>query len=110
MSFPNPLKRLFKNGPMPEADRRVVVRTYSQVPATLFAPAIDPVDCTLLDYSDMGARLQAPVGARFPDEFKLYVPETDMTYVAEVRRRAAKEVGVFFLSAEPGRKPWQARQ
>lgn len=94
---------------MPVVERREAARTYTEVPGTIFAPAMEPLDCTLLDYSDMGARLQIPTGKRYPDEFKLYVPETDMTYVAEVRRRAAHEAGVFFLSAEPGRQPWQKR-
>ena len=105
MSLPNPMKRMFAT----PADRRITERFYTELPATLFAEGADPMECTLLDYSDMGAKLQVADGARFPDHFKLYVPETDMTYVAEVRRRSDQEAGVFFVSAEPGRKPWVSR-
>ena len=106
MSFPNP----FKRKAVAEAERRAITRIYSEIPATLFADDTDPIDCTLLDYSDMGARLQVADGARFPDRFKLFVPETEMTYVAEVRRRGACEAGIFFVSAEHGKHPWKARR
>ncbi|MFK7941363.1 MAG: PilZ domain-containing protein [Paracoccaceae bacterium] len=106
MSFPNPFKRMFTPQP---ATRRQMERFYAQLPATIFADGAEPVDCTLLDYSDMGARLQVPEGRRYPDGFKIYVPETDMPYVAEVRRRRDNEAEIFFLSAEPGRKPWVER-
>ena len=108
MSFPNPFKRMF-TGQTP-ASRRQMERFYAEVPATLYAEGSEPMECTLLDYSDIGARVQVPDGRRFPDSFKLYVPETDMTYVAEVRRRDGPEAGIFFVSAEPGRKPWQERR
>ncbi|MEM1299791.1 MAG: PilZ domain-containing protein [Pseudomonadota bacterium] len=107
MSFPNPFKRMFAE---PKTDRRQMERFYSELPATLYAESSDPVECTLLDYSDLGARLKMPDKRHFPDMFKLYVPETDMTYVAEVRRRNGDEAGLFFISGEPGMKPWQGRR
>lgn len=106
MSFLNSFKRMF---PAQAPSRRQVERFYAEVPATIFAEGMEPQECTLLDYSDMGARLKSTNGLRYPDSFKLYVTETDMTYVAEVRRRNGDEAGVFFLSAEPGRRPWQQR-
>ena len=70
---------------------------------TVFKPAIimqerqDRIDCTVIDISQGGARIQYHKVGELPDEFTLIIEEDDMVVECRVAHRQASSIGVQFM-------------
>ena len=53
------------------------------------------IACIVEDLSILGAKLIVPDA--IPDAFRLYIPDEDVTFEAEVRWRHGNKVGVEFI-------------
>ncbi len=56
------------------------------------------IDCTILDISETGAKIEMKSVDMVPRRFKLFVPETDTLCECLVVRRSGKHVGLVFES------------
>ncbi|MDE3176385.1 MAG: PilZ domain-containing protein [Pseudomonadota bacterium] len=56
------------------------------------------IDCKILDITDAGARIAAPVGFELPDMFQLQIDSSRIVGAAEVVWRGSNQVGVKFLT------------
>jgi len=77
-------------------------RKFERIPVKIGASAImanteASFECTILDISEGGAKLQIPEVDIIPVEFKLYVPETDQIYSCEVVWREGIYLGLQFV-------------
>ncbi len=56
------------------------------------------IDCKILDLSEDGARVAAPIGVDIPEVFNLQIDSSRILGAAEVIWRGYNEVGVRFLT------------
>ncbi len=56
------------------------------------------IDCKILNLSDDGARVAAPMGVEIPQVFNLQIDSSRVLGAAEVIWRGYNEVGVRFLT------------
>ena len=78
--------------------RRLELRKYLPLPALIaFADGANSIECTILDMSDQGARVEFPKDSRFPSAFQLISPTQGKVYDATVVWCGTSEVGVVFI-------------
>jgi len=80
-------------------DRRLTLRTYQETDAVC-TPCGDgeAISCTVMDFSDSGARIRFEGASEIPKTFVLWMPKKGMRYTAEVMRIEGDEIGVRFTS------------
>ncbi|WP_108882984.1 PilZ domain-containing protein [Anderseniella sp. Alg231-50] len=59
------------------------------------------IDCTILDFSESGAKLQMEDVDIITARFKLFIPDVDHIYECEVVWRDGKYLGVKFANSMP---------
>ena len=83
------------------SDRRVAARMPTGVQAkAIFADTSK--DCSVVDFTNKGARVQLQGFTALPDKFELYVPDRQASLRATVQWRVADEVGVLFDGPRAG--------
>ena len=83
------------------SDRRGAARMPTGVQAkAIFADTSK--DCSVVDFTNKGARLQLQGFTALPDKFELYVPDRQASLRATVQWRVADEVGVLFDGPRAG--------
>jgi len=83
------------------SDRRAAARMPTGVQAkAIFADTSK--DCSVVDFTNKGARLQLQGFTALPDKFELYVPDRQASLRATVQWRVADEVGVLFDGPRAG--------
>lgn len=80
-------------------DQRRANREDVVLKAQGFIPHIDEaIDCTILDLSDTGARVELKSVDMVPRKFTLFAPDTHTLWDCRVVRRDGKQIGVAFNS------------
>ncbi len=80
-------------------ERRVRKRRPANTLAWADPGGILPViDCKIIDITDGGARVAAPIGFDLPDVFQLQIDSSRILGAAEVVWRGPHHVGVKFLT------------
>ena len=83
------------------SDRRGAARRSTGLQAkAIFADTSK--DCSVVDFTKKGARLQLQGFTALPDKFELYVPDRQTSVRASVQWRVADEVGVLFEGPRVG--------
>ena len=83
------------------SDRRAAARMSTGLQAkAMFADTSK--DCSVVDFTNKGARLQLQGFTALPDKFELYVPDRQASLRATVQWRVADEVGVLFDGPRAG--------
>ena len=86
-----------QNASLPFADRRMHPRKNVSIGTSAILAVSDAVvDCTILDISQSGAKLETPRLDIVPARLKLFVPENDFIYNCEVVWRDGSYLGVKF--------------
>ena len=79
-------------------NRRLELRKRVPLRALIaFADGANTIECTILDMSDQGARVQFPKDSRFPSAFQLISPSQGKVYDATVVWCGTSEVGLAFI-------------
>lgn len=89
----------------PTAERRMAERLEVDRPAEALVPGRNAMDCQIVDWSGIGARLAVEDAGMFPDIFRVYLPDVDRTFVMHVARRDGKVLGLLVGDAFSGRHP-----
>ena len=80
-----------------QPDRRASIRFPTQLEGWIIGkPPHQPVQCTVLDLSDGGARLAVPAPADIPLEFELKIPDHDAVAAARLIWASGDHYGVAF--------------
>ena len=83
----------------PFVERRKFERKPVKIGASAIMSNADAtVDCTILDVSESGAKLELRDVDIVPARFKLFVPESDYIHDCEVVWREGPHLGVKFLN------------
>ncbi|MEP1206850.1 MAG: PilZ domain-containing protein [Rhizobiaceae bacterium] len=82
--------------------RNIERRRFERIPVEIGANAVvanteATFECTILDISEGGVKLEIPEIDIVPVQFKLYVPETDLIYACEIVWRDGRYVGLKFV-------------
>ncbi len=92
---------------MPETNYSAYIyqdqRGFERSPADFKAKGILPhpgnvIDCTVLDISENGARIELRDIDIVPHRFKLFIPQTHTLCECRVARQSGREIGVQFES------------
>lgn len=80
-------------------ERREFVRQDVRIGASaMIANSESTLDCTIIDISETGAKLELAQIDIIPARFKLFVPDADRLYECEVVWRSGNNAGVMFTS------------
>ncbi|MDF2117982.1 PilZ domain-containing protein [Roseiarcaceae bacterium H3SJ34-1] len=80
--------------------RRQAVRQTCHMRAEMrFLDGRVPIECTVIDISATGARVQLPDGFECPEDFDLFIPSRSETKIAKMRRQEDNVAGVAFLKS-----------
>ena len=78
-------------------ERRGATRSTVSINAQGIIPNSDKaIDCTVLDISETGARIELNGSETLPRKFNLFVPETHTLFECLAFRRTGKQVGLVF--------------
>ena len=82
-------------------ERRKSSRVAVRLGAKAFvANSEQSIECTILDISETGARLELRDVDIIPSRLILYIPEVDCTYNCEVAWRKKEQCGLKFINSE----------
>jgi hypothetical protein len=80
--------------------RRQAVRQTCHMRAEMrFLDGRVPLECTVIDISATGARVELPAGFECPQDFDLFIPSRSETKIAKMRRQEDNVAGVAFLKS-----------
>jgi len=80
--------------------RRQAVRQTCHMRAEMrFLDGRMPIECTVVDISATGARVELPDGFECPEDFDLFIPSRSETKIAKMRRQEHNIAGVAFLKS-----------
>jgi DNA repair exonuclease SbcCD ATPase subunit len=80
--------------------RRQAVRQTCHMRAEMrFLDGRVPIECTVIDISASGARIELAEGFECPQDFDLFIPSRSETKIAKMRRQEDNVAGVAFLKS-----------
>ncbi len=83
------------------SERRESSRIAVKIGATAFvANSNDAIECTILDISETGAKLEMNGVDIIPAHLMLYIPEVDCTFTCEVAWRRENQLGLKFINSQ----------